>query len=362
MNDTPEMLTADRHRLLKEHLMNEIDREAQAPHAPRARRKLVWLVASPIAVGAVAAAVLLVPGRPGAQPAPVGPAASGSASPSGSASASATASATPEPEPTDAAGLLARAARAIAAKPAPAAAAAQFTYTREVSEGGGWPRHERKIWWSVDGRSEGAMIDPTSNVPGKGEKGLHDIPARLPKENGVFAEPRLGGGRTTYQFVASLPTDPEQLRQRLLAVDRSDQVSPPSALTETMRNQLAFGDVQFIFQNVQAPPAVAGALMQAAARIPGTSVVADQVDAAGRKGVAVVGMSSNQRIALIFDVKTGQYLGLRIVESKYLPAVGPDGTPPVGEPGADVVKADPHAVFATAAMEERIVNAVGAEG
>ncbi|MGF1425800.1 hypothetical protein [Kitasatospora sp. LaBMicrA B282] len=36
MNEPPEMLTADRHRLLKEHLMSEIARGA-APTTPRPR-------------------------------------------------------------------------------------------------------------------------------------------------------------------------------------------------------------------------------------------------------------------------------------------------------------------------------------
>ncbi|GLW67984.1 hypothetical protein Kpho02_02830 [Kitasatospora phosalacinea] len=367
MNDRPEMLAADRHRLLKEHLMNEIGRAEHAEPTGRAgrapRRKLVWLVASPLAVTAVAATALLLPGHPGAQPAPAGPAGGGSASPSAATappSPSASAPAVPGPEPTDAAGLLDRAAAAVAARPDPGARDGQFTYTREVQDGGQWPRHERRIWWSVDGRAEGGVIDPQMTRPGRDPNAIESTPERLFVQDGVRVEPGFPE-RITYRYLSSLPTDPVALKQLLLTADRSRQVSPPSAMTETQRNQLAFADVQTVFQNVSAPPAVAGALMRAAAMLPGTSVVTDQVDAEGRGGVAVVGTNGTQRVALIFDARTGAYLGVREVLLAYLPPVGPDGTPPVGEPTAAQLAADRNAVYTTAALEERVVDRVGQE-
>ncbi|MFC8721517.1 CU044_5270 family protein [Kitasatospora sp. NPDC057198] len=360
MNDRPEMLAADRHRLLKEHLMNEIGRTEPTPRARGARRKLVWMVASPLAVTAVAAGALLLPGHTGARPAPAGPAASTPPSPSAPSTATAAVPSVPGPEPTDAAGLLDRAAAAVAARPDPGARDGQFTYSREVHDGGQWPRRERKTWWSVDGKAEGGMIDPEMALPGRDPNAVQPDPGRLFAQDGVFPEPRFPD-RITYRFLASLPTDPAALKRMLLEADRSLQVSPPSAMTEVMRNQLAFGDIQMVFQNVSAPPAAAGALMRAAAMLPGTSVVTDQVDADGRGGVAVVGMNGTQRVALIFDARTGAYLGLREVLLKYLPPVGPDGAPPVGEPTAEQIAADPSAVFSTAVLEERIVDRVGQE-
>ncbi|MEV7214628.1 CU044_5270 family protein [Kitasatospora cineracea] len=363
MNDKPEMLTADRHRLLKEHLMNEIGRTEPTPRARvarGARRKLVWMVASPLAVTAVAAGALLLPGHAGGRPAPVGPGDVTGAVPSAAASPSLPVALPPGPEPTDASGLLERAAAAAAARPDPGAQDGQFVYTREVQEGGRWARHERKSWWSVDGKAEGGMIDPEMVLPGRDPEKVQPVPERLFVENGVREEPAFPD-RITYRFLASLPTDPAELKRLLLAADRSLQVSPPSAMTDQLRAQLAFGDIQQVFQNVSAPPAVAAALMRTAALLPGTSVVTDQVDANGRKGVAVVGMNGTQRVALIFDARTGAYLGIREVLLKYLPPVGPDGAPPIGEPTAEQVAADRGAVFTTAALEERIVDQVGTE-
>ncbi|MEV7124115.1 CU044_5270 family protein [Kitasatospora griseola] len=357
MNTEPEMLAADRHRLLKEHLMNEI---ARAEHAPKPRRKLVWMVASPIAAGAVAATALLLPGQSGTHSTPLSPATGDIAAASTPATAPTPSGASRADHP-DAATLFARAADAVAARPDPHAGDGQFTYTREIQDGGRFPRHERKIWWSVDGTADGAMVDPTMTGLGQnGPDGLQRVPARLPVIDGTRVEAGFPG-RETYRFVASLPTDPDRIKQLLLDADRTRQVSPPSDMTDTMRAQLAFGDIQQIFQNVSAPPAVAGALMKAAAKLPGTSIVTDQVDATGRKGVAVVGMNGTQRVALIFDPTTGAYLGIREVLLKYLPAVGPDGTPPTGEPTPQQIAADPEAVYSTAALEERIVNRTGTQ-
>ncbi|MES4904431.1 MULTISPECIES: CU044_5270 family protein [unclassified Streptomyces] len=64
------------------------------------------------------------------------------------------------------------------------------------------------------------------------------------------------------------------------------------------------------------PPKVSAAFYRAAAKIPGVVVVPDAVDAAGRHGVAVARADSGRstlREELIFDEKTGEYLGERSV-------------------------------------------------
>ncbi|MEU9133125.1 CU044_5270 family protein [Kitasatospora sp. NPDC048540] len=316
MNNPHETLPADRQRFLKEHLMSEI--AAAETKATRSRRGPVWLVA-PLAVGALAAVTLVVPGRhhDGAST----PASSATATPAPSTST--TPSVTPAPEPTDAMGLLGRAAKAAASHTAPVARSSQFVYRREIRDGARQSKSERKSWISVDGRSEGLILDATMG------DGRTPWPAILSDAPG--APKTAGFGTPTYEFVSQLPTDPQRLLQQVLTADRSNTVAGIS-MTPKLRNQIAFGDIQMIFQNISAPPAVAGALMEAAAKIPGTSVVADETDATGRHGVAVVGTNGTLRVSLIFDPTTGAFLGVREVLLSDLPPAGPDGLPPTGNP------------------------------
>ncbi|MFF9984615.1 CU044_5270 family protein [Streptomyces erythrochromogenes] len=347
MNDTPELLTADRHRLLREHLMSET--AGQTTKVTGSRRKLVWWVAPPLAVVAVAAVTLVGPGRNDGSAAPaVAPAASTSAAPTGSA--------TPVSEPTDAAGLLSRAAKAAASRPDPGAKNTQFTYQRMVQDGARESRHERTMWMAVDGRSKGLIADPSMSGPGD-EKGRVTWPATLGAGRG--APTQAGFPALTYEFVAALPTDPDRLLQQLLAADRSKQVVG-MPITDERRHQFAFGDIQMIFMNVTAPPAVAGSLMETAARIPGTRVVADEVDAAGRHGVAVVGRNGNLRVSLIFDRTTGVFLGVRQVLLAELPPIGADGLPPAGDPSPGAGNGKGYD-FATAVLKAGIVDHAGDE-
>ncbi|WP_395292460.1 CU044_5270 family protein [Kitasatospora hibisci] len=368
MNDSQETLAADRHRLLREHVMSEIAAEAaQAARAkaPRSRRRLVWLVASPVAVGAVAAVTLVVPGgrESGSGPAGSGvpavsvssPATTSAPATPASPTAQASATASPVTSPTDAAGLLAQAARAAASRPDPHAGNGQFTYQRLLQDGDLESRRERRMWFSVDGRSEGLIVDPGMRGPQGDDR--TPWPAPLGRAEGA---PREASFSTqTYAFLASLPTDPERLLQALLDADRSKAVAG-MPMTKELRYQIAFGDVQTAFMNVTAPPAVQAALMQAAAKLPGTSVVADEVDAAGRHGVAVVGMNGTMRVSLIFDAETGAFLGVREVLLKDLPPVGADGLPPVGEPspGANKGKGYTHS---SAVFEAGVVDHAGDE-
>ncbi|MER6300653.1 CU044_5270 family protein [Kitasatospora sp. NPDC001539] len=346
MNNSPELLPADRRRFLKEHLMSEIAAET---NAPRPRRRLVWLVAAPLAVGALAAVTVVAAPEGGhGNAAPAGPA---SSAPTAAPSASSASSAAPAPEPTDPAGLLARAARAAASSPDPGARGTQFVYRRELQDGARETRHERRSWFAVDGRSGGLILDPTM------DNGRSPWPATL---SGVPGAPRTASfDSPTYEFVASLPTDPQQLLKQLLSFDRAKRVSG-TPMTPKLYNQFAFADVQMIFQNVGAPPAVAGSLMEAAARIPGTSVVADEVDAAGRHGVAVVGTNGTMRVALVFDRTTGAFLGVREVLLSDLPPAGPDGLPPAGapSPGAGGGKGFE---YASAVLTSAVVDQLEAE-
>ncbi|MFI8454431.1 CU044_5270 family protein [Kitasatospora sp. NPDC085464] len=328
------MLPAGRQRFLKEHLMSEI---AADTNAARPRRRRVWLVAAPLAVGALAAVtVVAVPDRDHGDATPAAP----------------TLSASPAPAPTDAADLLARAAKAAASSPDPGARAAQFVYRKEIQDGARETRHERRSWFPVDGRSGGLILDPTMG------NGRSPWPARL--SDTVPGAPRTASfDAPTYEFVASLPSEPQQLLQQLLSFDRAKRVSGMT-MTPKLYNQFAFADVQMIFQNIAAPPAVAGALMEAAAKIPGTAVVADETDAAGRHGVAVVGTNGTMRVALIFDRTTGAFLGVREVLLSDLPAAGSDGLPPAGNPSPGAGDGKGYE-YATAILTSTVVDKLEAE-
>ncbi|MFF0413190.1 CU044_5270 family protein [Kitasatospora sp. NPDC004745] len=344
MTNTPELLPADRQRLLKEHLMSEI---ALGEKAPRPRRRLVWLVASPLAVGALAAVTLAVPsGRDGG----AAPAAPTTAPPTTSATS---APATPAPAATDAAALLSRAAKAAAGRPTPDAGNHRFTYQRMIEDGDLESRHERSMWFPVDGRSAGMIADPT--MSGADANGRISWPATIGAGHG--APQHADFSSPTYEFVAGLPTDPDRLLQQLISADRSKSVVG-MPVTPKLSSQLAFGDVQKIFMNVTAPPAVAGALMTAAAKLPGTAVVADEADAAGRHGVAVVGTNGTQRVSLVFDPATGAFLGVREVLLTDLPAGGPGDLPPTGNPGPGAGNGKGY-TFVTAVLESGVVDRAG---
>ncbi|GAA4988207.1 hypothetical protein GCM10023205_68920 [Yinghuangia aomiensis] len=74
-----------------------------------------------------------------------------------------------------------------------------------------------------------------------------------------------------------------------------------------------------------APPQVSAALYQAAARIPGVTVVPSATDAAGREGVAVARSAQGRETQWIFDRATHTFLGERtvLVEAS---DTGPAGT------------------------------------
>ena len=78
-----------------------------------------------------------------------------------------------------------------------------------------------------------------------------------------------------------------------------------------------------IFQNISAPPPVAAALIEAAEQIPGTVLLADDVDAAGRHGVALAhDGGGGLRVSLVFDSQTGAFLGVHEMTATTLASGG----------------------------------------
>ncbi|MGC5410127.1 CU044_5270 family protein, partial [Streptomyces sp. DT225] len=120
-----------------------------------------------------------------------------------------------------------------------------------------------------------------------------------------------GLNRPTYTWLASLPTDPGALLRRLAAEISADQDARDTPAGERDPDQDAFEAIGELLRETLMPPRTAAALYKAAARIPGVSVDADAVDAAGRHGVAIGREDAGPMEPLIFHKKTKAFLGER---------------------------------------------------
>ncbi len=175
---------------------------------------------------------------------------------------------------------------------------------------------ERRIWLSVDGTGDG-LLRQRQQPDGKWEEiglpGCRDgkqTPS-LPKEKP--AKVTVHKGEADVQnctpmpaYLGNLPTNADAMYRYLY--DHLNGGNP-----RDVQAFITVGDL--IRENYVGPQAMA-AMFEAAARIPGVTVVRDVVDAAGRHGVAVAQVWQNTRSELIFDAKTYKYLGERTVAVK----------------------------------------------
>jgi hypothetical protein len=106
------------------------------------------------------------------------------------------------------------------------------------------------------------------------------------------------------RYLATLPTNPDLL---LLKIYWENGSAGPNPQAE------AFTTIGDLMRESVVPPDVAAALYQAAARIPGVEVVDDAVDALGRHGIAVARTHGGIREEWIFDRGSLQFLGERSV-------------------------------------------------
>lgn len=286
MNQLPEFPERDlppgRHQLLKEHLMTEIRQES------RVRRP--WLRPALVAgaVAAVTAVTLTFAVPSGSGP---GESAPPVASPTTSA-------------PQTAAALLEDIALAAEHADVPAGIRDdQFVYIKSKvawssQEGDGPakldPVHEREVWLSVDGKEQGLLHEPFART------------------DDVLLEAQTPGipSNTNYRHLQTLPTDPDKMYAWL------NKVSGDGSSNKDDANFVLVGDLA---RESLMPPAQAAALYRAAAKISGVFVIEDVVDAAGRHGIAVARVEDGERVELIFDKKTKEFLGEREVAVKDLP-------------------------------------------
>ncbi|MGP4046313.1 CU044_5270 family protein [Streptomyces sp. 2A115] len=158
--------------------------------------------------------------------------------------------------------------------------------------------HRRQIWNSPDG-TKGWLIDPAVNDSPEGET------LSLPDEQGNI--PEGGINNPTYDYLAKLTTDPDELLATIYKETKGQGNSP---------DQQAFTTIGDLLGETYPPAELYSALFKTAAKIPGVVVVQDAVDAAGRHGVAVARLdeTSGQREEWIFDKQTNVFLGERVVQ------------------------------------------------
>ncbi|MGW6571180.1 CU044_5270 family protein [Streptomyces sp. NPDC054945] len=157
--------------------------------------------------------------------------------------------------------------------------------------------HMRHEWHSPDG-TKGWLIEP-------GKTGPKGLTLAGPDEKGNPRTPYLNA--PTYDYLATLPTDPDVLLRRIYEE------------TEGMGNgpdQEAFTTIGDLLRSSYPPAELTAALYKAAAKIPGVVTVDEAVDAAGRSGIAVARLDehSGQREEWIFDRQTLTFLGERSVQ------------------------------------------------
>lgn len=277
------VLSADRRRLLREHLMNEITPDPSVSAAPRPRRRLGW-VALPVVAGGLALALVLANG--------------GGVTNGGPAKAAPAAPAT-------AAELLDRVAEVAATKPVLAVRDDQFAYVKTLLQDSTMtmngkqvtaqlnPMRQTESWTSADGSKPGLVIDPNDRLsPRSTTEPIKDPSLDAP----------------TYSYLATLPTDPDVLLKQIYQHEANDHAYGP--------DMNVFSEIGRLLRGQIAPPALYTALYRAAAQIPGVTLVSDSTDAEGRHGVAVAEEYQGVQWQWIFDPSSYEFLGERYVVVK----------------------------------------------
>ncbi|MEU6236370.1 CU044_5270 family protein [Kitasatospora sp. NPDC047058] len=272
---------------------------AAKPRSPFLRRAVLLPVTACALAGAVATGVHVLSGEDG----------TGDGSGSSVATGPLLTTRIGAADPNGATQLLGRISLAAAETSGPAVRADQFvyigsttatTYVKTVGDKStlvSEELHLRQTWNSPDG-AKGWLIEP-------GNTGRDGITLEGPTETGKAPTANLNA--PTYNYLAGLPTDPDQLLQKIYTETKGQGRGP---------DQEAFTTIGDLLRGSYPPAALAGALYKAAAKIPGVVTVDGAVDAAGRHGVAVARLdeTSGQRTEWIFDRETFVFLGERTVQ------------------------------------------------
>jgi hypothetical protein len=254
--------------------------------APTAARKSRWVWRLAPAAGLAAAAAVTVVAVRAQQPVPSGP--------------PVTAGPAPAAAPLDAAHLLRLAAAEARSEPVLPAHGNQFVYVQSrvswaaVNLGTTGPGEyvpavpkNRQVWLSVDGSRPGLVRERFAQGGKHPGIPLNNLP--LDKEQAAYKR--------------DLPTDAKAMREYLYQHGTGRNAPDARAFTE----------ISDLLREKYVPPASLAAVFEAAATIPGTTVVRNQVDSAGRPGTAVSLTDRGIRHDLIFDPATYRLLGERDV-------------------------------------------------
>jgi hypothetical protein len=132
-------------------------------------------------------------------------------------------------------------------------------------------------------------------------------PATDPKKApGPAPEPSLAN--PTPSYLASLPTDPDQLKSVLRAEAAKDGPTDQA-------DRLIFKRVSALATTADAllSPELRSALYRVLATVPGVERVPGQVDLAGRTGVAIAQTANGKRTEIIIDPASSRMIGSRTV-------------------------------------------------
>ncbi|MGW6058771.1 CU044_5270 family protein [Streptomyces sp. NPDC055189] len=231
----------------------------------------------------------------------------------------------------------------------PRVKASQFVYTRSLVQGNegeldgpvklGAP-YKQQTWLSQDPA-------PVTNIGMIRESGKgammpgQDVPIEASAVDGSDDSGAIpeGPDRPTYNWLASLPTDPDALLEKLYAE------TEPADERET-KAQAVFDKIGDLLGATVMPPENAAAFYKAAAKLPGVTEVPDAVDAAGRHGIGITLDESSYatRSEWIFDKESFEYLGSRGYMTK--------DHKPGGKPGK---AGNPEVLYGSDAVLERAV-------
>ncbi|WP_328877588.1 CU044_5270 family protein [Streptomyces sp. NBC_00299] len=312
-------LAQDRHRVLRESLMEHITEQAAheqtsatdtspAASAHRSLRRRLTLVAAPLALAvAVGLGVTAVDSADDDK----------SGTPAAGTTAGFHGSATQ---------LLDQIALAAANRPAATVGDDQYIYTKsqgsaaelgvefndpaELAKRKGTSRSEQykgavrsEQWDSVDGKRSGlrkgvAVADPSKEM----------------------TMAMYGTGYLTFRQLQALPTDPDALLNKLYG----DTRMPPNR-----RLEITLANIRGIIDNATLLPDLSAALYRAVAKLPGARVVDHVRDAAGREGVGLT-FEGAPGSTWVFDSSSLVYLGTTKIALLDIGVADKKGEPPAG--------------------------------